>query len=71
MKVITLNGTDSSQLFGEDNSVAESDIDIINMILYIKDRHIVSGCALFNPLTGEFIFTAYDIHFKNHNKLIS
>ena len=45
MKVITLNGTDSSQLFGEDNSVAESDIDIINMILYIKDRHIVSGCA--------------------------
>lgn len=45
VEVITLNGLESSQLFGEDTSVTESDIDIINMVLYIKDRHSVSGSA--------------------------
>ena len=43
--MLTLNGSDCDELLGESSSITDSDIDVINMILYIKDRHGVSGSA--------------------------
>ncbi len=44
IEVITLSPTDSTDILGSD-SVSDSDIDMINMILFIKDRYNVSGNA--------------------------
>ena len=43
--MVTLNGSDCDKLLGESSSITNFDNDVINMILYIKDKHNVSASA--------------------------
>ena len=45
VETISLNQADSASLFGQNERMSEENLDVINMMLYVKDWHNVSGKA--------------------------
>lgn len=46
IETVTLNPVDSKEILGPNTaSITESDLDVVSMMLYVKDKYDVSGSA--------------------------